>query len=123
MNKIIQLLRDGMMQKLIIARGDSPVIPAGATVDFDIDIQVNKLLLKSIEIRSDKNQDFRVEFFEDINRNNSRYNSGKVTLECYDVLDLPFWDERNVHKMYLRITNLGVSESTYHAEVRGLELK
>ncbi|WP_422661755.1 hypothetical protein ACK8P5_25715 (plasmid) [Paenibacillus sp. EC2-1] len=123
MNKILKMLRGGMQSHLIVADMRGIVIPAKTTVDIDMTTGYNKILLKSIEVSCRKNQDLRVEFFEERLRENSRYNSGNVTQEAYDVLDLPFVDQDGQQQMYLRITNLGSVEAEFDVEIRGLELK
>lgn len=123
MNKIVQLLRDGTMQRLIIKQGASAEIPAGGSFDLDLPIDLNKILLKSIEVTCSKNTEFRVEFFEEPTRTNSRYSSDIVKQEAYDVLDLPYVDKQETETMYFRIHNTSQYAASFTVEVRGLELK
>lgn len=123
MNKIIRLLREGFQQKVIFGQG-SATIPAQEYLDFEIDVEANKFLMKSIEVTCDKTtESFRVEFFEDHFRVNSRYNSGNVQGEVYDTADMIYMDKNNQKKMYFRIYNLSTFDCSYIIEVRGLELK
>jgi hypothetical protein len=123
MNKIIQLLRDGTQGKLNIGNATTSSVDGGSSVAIEVPIHTNKLLLKSIEVTANKNIDFRVEFFEESTHQNSRYNSGNVAQEVYDVLDLPYVDQEERQMMYFLIHNLSDVEATFTIEVRGIELK
>lgn len=123
MNKIIQALRQGMQQKLIIGNASSPVIPIGESLYVAVNIGIDKILLKSVEVTCNKNTEFRVEFFEEQAMTNSRYNSGNVTQENYDVLDLPYIDKDETQVMHFLIHNLSNFETEYTLEVRGISMK
>lgn len=123
MNKIIQALREGMIQKLIIGNASIEDVDSKTSVYVPVHIKTNKLLLKSIEVTANKNIPFYVEFFEEKDMKNSRYNSGIVTLENYDVLDLPFIDKDETETMHVRIHNNGDSAASFTIEVRGVSLK
>lgn len=123
MNKIVQMLREGMKQKLIIGSGAVETVAPGASVYVAVPITVDSLLLKSIEVTCSKNTSFISEFFESAEMNNSRYNSGKVTGENYDVLDLPFVDKDETQTMHFMIHNTSEFESSYTIEVRGIGMK
>lgn len=124
MNKIIEALRKGMVQKLIIGQAASQgEIMAGMSRLIPVDIHTNKLLLKSVEVTCSKGIEFRVEFFEEANMSNSRYNSGIVSRENYDVLDLPYVDKEEQNMMYFNITNESDFDAEFTIEVRGVEMK
>lgn len=123
MNKIIQLLREGLQSRLIVGNAVTGVVLAGTSVDINVPIEVDQILLKSIEVTANKNVEFRVEFFEESTHTNSRYNSGNVTLENYDVLDLPYRDKESQQVMYFRVHNTDTVDAEYTIEVRGIQLK
>jgi hypothetical protein len=123
MNRIIEALREGMKSKLIIGTADTPSIPAHGELAVPVDVTVSRLLLKSIEVTCSKNTEFRVEFFEESEMLNSRYNSGIVQQEGYDVLDLPYMDKEESNQMYFLITNESDYDATYSIEVRGIAMK
>ena len=124
MNRIIQALREGMQSKLLIGTADTQTpLLAGAERIIPVAIGVNRMLLKSIEVTCSKNTEFRVEFFEEATAVNSRYNSGIVMQESYDVLDLPYIDKDNTEQMYFLIRNESDFEADYHIEVRGIAMK
>lgn len=124
MNRIIEALREGMKSKLIVGAADTPSpIPAKESLMIPVDITTSRLLLKSVEVTCSKNSDFRVEFFEESTLLNSRYNSGIVSQENYDVLDLPYVDKEGTTNMYFVIHNESDFEASYHIEVRGLAMK
>lgn len=124
MNRIIEAIREGMKSKLIVGTADTQVpIPARSDLMIPVSIGVNKLLLKSIEVTCSKNTEFRVEFFESLTSTNSRYNSGSVVQESYDVLDLPYVDQDESGSMYFIVHNDSDYEADYHIEVRGIAMK
>lgn len=124
MNKIIEALRKGMVQKLVIGSAETQgEIIAGQSRLVPVDIQTDKLLLKSIEVTCSKGIEFRVEFFEEATMVNSRYNSGIVSRENYDVLDLPYVDKEEQNMMYVYITNESDFDASFTIEVRGVEMK
>lgn len=112
-----------MQQKLIIGNASSPVIPIGESLYVAVNIGIDKMLLKSVEVTCNKNTEFRVEFFEEQAMTNSRYNSGNVTQENYDVLDLPYIDKDETQVMHFLIHNLSNFETEYTLEVRGISMK
>lgn len=122
MNKIIQLLREGMVQKLHTATKTTEAIGSKQDALIIVPIAVNQLLLKSIEVTCSKQSSFIVEFFEDSACTNSRYNSGEVSTENYDVLDLPYVDQEQQKQMYFVIHNTSDFDATYTIEVRGIQL-
>lgn len=123
MNKIIQVLREGAKPKLVAAVGEALSVPPRTKALVDLDLGANKLLLKSIEVKSNKQTDLFVEFFEDSGRTDSHYNSGIVSARVYDILDLPYKDFNSQEKMYITISNESDYEASYQIEVRGTELK
>lgn len=123
MNRIIDALREGAKSKLIIGTLDTGILPAQSSVMFPVDIQANKLLLKSIEVTGSTNTEFRVEFFEEEAMLHSRYNSGVIVQENYDVLDLPYMNKDEVNLMYVVIHNTSDSDTEYRIEVRGIAMK
>lgn len=123
MNKIVEALRNGMVQKLIVGKIGTGVIAAKTGGYIAVPIDTNHLLLKSIEITCNKNTEFFVQFFEEAAMENSRYNSGTVTKECYDVLDLPFVDKDESYMMHMYIENTSDFDAEYAIEVRGIRMK
>lgn len=123
MNKIIEILRSGFQGKLTIGNATTNSVAAKGSLDCVVPIKTDKLLLKSVEVTANKNIEFRVEFFENTARENSRYNSGNVTQEAYDVLDLPYVDLESQGSMYFTIHNLSDVDASFTIEVRGIELK
>ena len=123
MNKIVRLLRDGFQQKVIFGSGNIDV-PAQSFLDFEVSVEANRFLMKTIEVKCNKStEDFRVEFFEDQFRQDSRYNSGNVKGEVYDTADMVYIHKNNQRTMYFRIFNLSALDCSYTIEIRGLELK
>lgn len=123
MNKIIQALRQGMVQKLHTATVSVPTINAKDDLLVIVPIGLNQLLIKSIEVTCSKQSTFVVEFFEDSLQSNSRYHSGQVTGENYDVLDLPYVDQEEQGQMYFVLHNTSDFDASYTIEVRGIQLK
>jgi hypothetical protein len=123
MNRIIEALREGSKSRLIVGTASSPTLPAHTQMAIPVSIGVNKLLLKSVEVTCSKQADFRVEFFEEPSQSHSRYNSGIVTGENYDVLDLPYIDQANSGTMYFLVSNESDGDASYTLEVRGIEMK
>jgi hypothetical protein len=122
-NKIIQSLRNAIVGKLIIGTATMPAFAAGS-VSIDIPINVNKLLLKSIDVQASRNIQFKVEFVESPTDTMVRYDSGKVGYRLLDVLDYAYIDKINQTQLHMRITNYDTSGSltAFTIEVRGLEL-
>lgn len=123
MNRIIDAIREGSKAKLVIAGFDTGEVPGKSSIVCPVDLQEKKVLLKSIEVEASTNTSFRVEFFEEEALLNSRYNSGEVSHENYDVLDLPFINKEDKTMMYVVVYNTSDSTSRYHIEVRGTALK
>lgn len=124
MNKILRALREGMRQKLIIGSIDTTGMVAPQTSMYvPVPIGFDKILLKSVEVTCSKNTEFRVEFFEEVAMRNSRYNSGNVMEENYDVLDLPYMDKEETETMHFFIHNLSDFDAEYSIEVRGISMK
>lgn len=125
MNKILQTLREGMTQKLIVGTGATGAVNGGQTIPVDIPIEYNKILIKSIEVKCSKNIRFSVAFFENRTDTDPRYDSGLVQHRLIDVLDYAYVDKLDQTKLYMSITNLEDSgiNATFNIEVRGLQLK
>lgn len=124
MNKIIDALRKGMIQSLVIGTAATTTpLAARSSIMIPVNINSNRLLLKSVEVTCSKGIEFRVEFFEESAMTNSRYNSGVVTRENYDVLDLPYIDKEETARMYFYISNESDFEADFTIEVRGMEMK
>lgn len=123
MNRILEAMREGMKNKLIIGKGQTAVVPAGSMQVQFVQLETNKLLVKSIEVVANKQATFYVEFFEDSNMQDSRYNSGEVSSRCYDNLDLPFVNGEDTKGMYVVIHNTSTFDTSYRIEVRGTEMK
>ena len=70
-----------------------------------------------------ESKDVIIEFFEEDTLVNSRYNSGNVVLENYDVLELPYVDKEYTETMHLVIHNISDGDAQYTAEIRGFELQ
>lgn len=123
MNHILEALREGMKNKLIIGKGQTEVVPAGSEQVWFVPLETNKLLVKSIEVVANKQATFYVEFFENSKLEDSRYNSGEVSGRCYDNLDLPFVNGEDTKQMYVVIHNTSTFDTSYRIEVRGTEMK
>jgi len=125
MNKILQTLREGMTQKLIVGTSTTGAINGGQTLAVDVPIEYSKILIKSIQVKCSKNIRFTVSFVEDRNDIEAQYHSGTAQHRLLDVLDYAYIDKRGQNLLYLNISNLedaGVN-ATFSVEIRGLQLK
>lgn len=123
MNKIVEATRIGNITKLIQARAPVTGIAGGDTGSAFADLEINKMLVKSIEVNCNKNIRFSVLIYEE--GTTPWYVSGVVDGRLLDVLDFPYVAPVGTTSMKVMIQNIEDPSviADFSIEVRGFELR
>lgn len=124
MNKIIQMLRRGMVQAAVQgeAVSQTPILP-GSNRLIPVEMGVERFTMKSIDVVADKIIPFYVEIYETASMSKSMYNSDIVMGRNYDIIDMVYMSQEPDTKCYVYIENTSEFPATFTVTIRGLELK
>lgn len=123
MNKIIQILRRGMVQAAVQGNATSHEVQAGGNILVPVEMGVEKFTLKTIDVVANKEAEFYVEIYETASMSKSMYNSDIVMARNYDIVDMVYISQEPSTKCYVYITNTSKFPMTFEVMLRGLELK
>lgn len=123
MNKIIQILRRGMVQAAVQGNATSHEVLPGHNILVPVEMNTNKMTLKTIDVIANKGAEFYVEIYETASMSRSMYNSDIVTGRNYDIVDMVYISQEPSTKCYVYIVNKSEYPLTFEIMLRGLELK
>lgn len=123
MNKIIQILRRGMVQAAVQGQATSHEVLPGHNVLVPVEMGTQKMTLKTIDIVANKDAAFYVELYETASMSKSMYNSDIVTGRNYDIVDMVYISQEPSTKCYVYIVNKSEYPMTFDIMLRGLELQ
>lgn len=123
MNKIIQMLRRGMVQGAVEGGTVTLEILPKNSILVPVDMGVERFTLKTIDVVADKVVPFYVEIFESSSMTKSMYNSDIVMGRNYDIVDMIYISQEPDTNCYVYIENSSDFPATYTVAIRGLELK
>lgn len=123
MNKIIQILRRGMVQAAVQGETTSEEVLPGHNILIPVEMNTRKMTLKTIDVIANKDAAFYVEIYETSSMSKSMYNSDTVVGRNYDVIDMVYMSQDNSTKCYVYIVNQSEFPLTFDVMVRGLELQ
>ncbi len=123
MNKIIQILRRGMIQSSVQGNATSQEVLPGQNILVPVEMNTQKMTLKTIDVVSNKDADFYVEIYETASMSKSMYNSDIVTGRNYDIVDMVYISQEPSTKCYVYIVNKSEYPMIFDIMIRGLELQ
>lgn len=123
MNKIIQILRRGMVQAAVQGNAVTHEVLPGHNIFVPVEMGTRKMTLKTIDVVANKEADFYVEIYETASMSRSMYNSDIVTGRNYDIVDMVYISQEPSTKCYVYIENKSEYPMIFEIMLRGLELQ